>query len=128
MNLLLDSHTFLWFVWNDPKLSIGARLAIEDPSNRKWISIASIWEIGIKCGLGKLELGDPIDVFFAREVKINGFSILNIETSHVACAALLPFHHRDPFDRMLIAQATIDKFCLVSTDSHLDAYCIQRIW
>jgi PIN domain nuclease of toxin-antitoxin system len=101
--LLLDSHAFLWFVWDDPKLSALAKQLIEDADNRKLVSVASCWEIAIKSGLGKLELGEPAGVFLGREIPANRFELLPITLEHATAVETLPRHHGDPFDRMLVA-------------------------
>ena len=128
MNLLLDSHTFLWFVGNDPRLSLNARVVIEDPSNRKWVSIASLWEITIKVSIGKLTLTDPVAVFLRRELLLNKFSTLDITLNHLDSLSTIPFHHRDPFDRLIVSQSIADSMSVVSTDLAFDAYGITRIW
>lgn len=128
MNILLDSHAFLWFVADDLKLSIDARTAIEDSTNRKWISIASLWEITIKVSIGKLNLADPVSEFLSREILCNKFSTLNVTMDHLAKLSVLPFNHRDPFDRLIVSQALQESFPVVSTDASLDAYGIDRIW
>jgi PIN domain nuclease of toxin-antitoxin system len=128
LNLLLDSHAFLWFVANDPKLSIAAKAAIEAPTNRKWVSVASLWEITIKVSIGKLSLADPVAPFLVRELASNKFSTLDINIDHLAALSNLPFHHRDPFDRIIVSQAIADSISIVSTDVALDAYGVRRIW
>jgi PIN domain nuclease of toxin-antitoxin system len=128
MRLLLDTHAFLWFLLNDPQLSSTAKLAISDPNNDIEISPASYWEIAIKIGLGKYSLPEPFDVFIERELANNHFRILHIEPRHTMVLTTLPFHHRDPFDRLLIAQAMIENVPLVSCDSIFDAYPINRLW
>lgn len=127
-DILLDSHAFLWFVWDDPLLSPAAKQRIEDPANHKWVSVASCWEIAIKAGLGKLRLGEPATTFLPRELATNHFSPLRIELAHVTLVETLPPHHKDPFDRLLIAQAIIEKRPLVSADSVFDEYGVTRLW
>ena len=114
MNLLLDSHTFLWFVWDDPNLSPTAKTLIEDPANQKFVSVATCWEIAIKTRLKKLALGEPVTTFLPRELATNGFGLLGIELAHATFVETLPPHHKDPFDRLLVAQAMIEKLPLVS--------------
>lgn len=128
MRLLLDTHTFLWFVLNDPQLSAAATALIADPANRIEISPASYWEIAIKIRIGKYTLPDTLDVFVERELAANDFRILHIEPRHTAPLTTLPFHHRDPFDRLLVAQAMTEKIPIVSADPVLDAYPIKRLW
>jgi PIN domain nuclease of toxin-antitoxin system len=126
--LLLDSHAFLWFAWDDPNLSSSAKALIEDPANRKLVSVASCWEIAIKVGLKKLSLGEPATTFLPRELAVNGFGLLGIELAHATLVETLPPHHKDPFDRMLVAQTMIEKLSLVSADPILDHYGINRAW
>lgn len=128
MNILQDSHAFLWFVADDLKLSIDAKTAIKDSTNRKWISIASLWEITIKVSIGKLNLADPVSEFLSREILCNNFSTLNVTMDHLAKLSVLPFNHRDPFDRLIVSQALQESFPVVSTDASLDAYGIDPIW
>ena len=128
MNVLLDTHTFLWFVWNDPKLSEVAKDTIVNPDNRKLISIATCWEIAIKVSLKKLELGMPYIDFVPPQMEMNHFEMLAIHHSDMAAVAALPFHHRDPFDRMLIVQSNVSDIPIVSADSQFDAYDIERVW
>ena len=128
MRMLLDTHAFLWFVLDDPQLSEMARATIEDPSNDIEVSPASYWEIAIKIRLGKYALSEPYQAFMEREIAENDFRILSIEPRHTALLTTMPFHHRDPFDRMLVAQVHVEGISLVSVDTQLDAYGITRIW
>jgi PIN domain nuclease of toxin-antitoxin system len=113
MRLLLDTHTFLWFVLADSLLSANAENLITDPNNEIAISPATYWEVAIKISIGKYSLAEPLDVFFERELAANQFSILHIEPRHVAPLTTLPFHHRDPFDRLIIAQAMVEHIPIV---------------
>ena len=128
MNALVDSHAFLWFVRNDPKLSASARLFMADPNNDLFLSAGCLWEIAIKVGIGKLRLTEPYDVFITRELANNDVEILPITVAHGAALVPLPLHHRDPFDRLLVAQAVVEKWPVISGDAALDAYPVQRIW
>lgn len=128
MNLLLDTHTFLWFVGDDPRLSATAKRLVEDPANRKFVSVASCWEIAIKVGLQKFGLGEPATTFIPRELAINGFDLLAIDLRHATFVEALTRHHKDPFDRLLVAQSTIEAMAIVSIDAQLDPYGITRIW
>jgi len=128
MKLLLDTHTFLWFIMGSPNLSTTARALIEDVANEKFLSVASLWEIAIKLSIGKLMLSAPFDVLIPQQLSLNGFELLNIEIDHAALVATLPFHHRDPFDRLLIAQASVEKMSVVSIDAVFDAYSVTRLW
>ena len=128
MRLLLDTHTLLWFVLGDASLSATARQLIEDADNSKFVSPASYWELAIKISIGKYALHEPYETFTDRAIRQNGFQILPIEPRHTAALTNLPFHHRDPFDRLMVVQAMVDGLILVSADSVLDAYPIQRLW
>lgn len=128
MNLLLDTHAFLWFISGDSKLSDKAKEKIESPKNLKLVSVVSLWEIGIKISLGRLILERPFEEFIPRQMEINGFELLHLQIRHVAKVTSLPFHHRDPFDRMLIGQCIFDGLPIVSSDSAFDNYPVNRIW
>jgi PIN domain nuclease of toxin-antitoxin system len=128
MTLLLDTHTLLWFLWDDPQLTATAKALIEDPTNRKLVSIGSCWEIAIKTGLGKLSLGEPSASFLSREIARNNFDLLPITLSHATAVEPLPLYHRDPFDRLLVAQALIEHLPIVSADPALDPYGVTRLW
>ena len=128
MRLLLDTHAFLWFVLDDPQLSQTARSLISDAGNHAEISPAVYWELAIKVGLGKYSLSEPIAEFMEREILTNRFEILPIEPRHVGPLTSLAFHHRDPFDRLLVAQAMIEGIPIVSADEALDAYPVVRLW
>ena len=128
MNLLLDTHAFRWFLADDPQLSSKAKASIEDPSHRKLVSIATCWEIAVKVGLKKLTLGEPAATFLPRELQSNGFDVLAIELAHATFVEALPPHHKDPFDRMLIAQALIEKLVVITIDIAFDHYGVTRYW
>lgn len=128
MKLLLDTHVFLWFITGDSRLSSDARSLIEDMANDKFVSIASLWEIAIKFSLGKLTLSDDFDVLFPNQLNINGFEQLAVETNHLYEIVKMPFHHRDPFDRLLVAQAISEKMSIISIDSAFDNYSVIRLW
>jgi PIN domain nuclease of toxin-antitoxin system len=128
MRLLLDTHTFLWFVLNEPQLSGTAQSLIGDPANDVLISPASYWEIAIKAGLRKLDLHAPYDDFMQRGIIGNDFEILPIEPRHTSVLTTIPYHHRDPFDRLLVAQAMVEGMPLVSADARLDPYPVTRLW
>jgi PIN domain nuclease of toxin-antitoxin system len=128
MRLLLDTHTFLWFIMGNPNLSAKARAAIESITNEKYVSVASVWEIAIKVSVGKLSLSAPFSSLIPEQLSANGFELLNLEVAHASALTSLPFHHRDPFDRLLIAQAMVEQMQIVSVDSAFDAYPISRLW
>ncbi|MGO8752570.1 MAG: type II toxin-antitoxin system VapC family toxin [Thermoguttaceae bacterium] len=128
MRLLLDTHTFLWFILDDPRLSATARSPIEDPANDVEVSPASYWEIAIKISLGKYSLPRPYQEFMELQISTNDFRVLHIEPKHTSLVAVMPFHHRDPFDRLLVAQAIAEGIPIISADVRLDAYGVRRLW
>ena len=127
MNLLLDTHAFLWFVAGDQRLSANARQALEAADAELFLSAASIWEMAIKSSLGRLTLPLPLDEYIAEKL-IQGVRVLPVDWTHAAAVEKMPFHHRDPFDRLLIAQATAENLPLVSADPELRAYKVKLIW
>ncbi len=128
MRLILDTHTFLWFIFGDPQLSLTAVELLRDPVNEKLLSIASPWEVGIKVSAGKLTLSEPLEAYFDEQMKLNSVKMLPITLAHVACVSTLPLHHRDPFDRMLIAQSLMENIPIISADAAFDAYSVVRYW
>ncbi len=128
MRLLLDSHTFLWFAAGDVRLSDNVRRLIEDTDNERFLSAASIWEIGIKSSTGKLILAEPIERLLPQEMRRNRIDLLPITLDHVIRVSQLPYHHRDPFDRMLAAQSLVEGMPLLSVDAMLDNYGVTRLW
>lgn len=128
MKLLLDTHALLWHALNDAKLTDNARAAIQDTSNEVFVSPATYWELAIKISIGKLTVQRPFDDFLdACEAR---FPLLPIEAAHTAQVARLPFppNHRDPFDRLIIAQAIVEQMSIVSADAAFDTYSLSRIW
>jgi PIN domain nuclease of toxin-antitoxin system len=128
MSLVLDTHSFLWFIMGSPRLSGNARALIEDDAHDKRLSTASLWEMAIKLSLGRLTLAEPFGVLIPQQLRVSGIEILNIEISHLAVLTTLPFHHRDPFDRLIIAQALVEQCPVVSVDPAFDAYPVERLW
>ncbi|MDF5721296.1 MAG: type II toxin-antitoxin system VapC family toxin [Rhizonema sp. PD37] len=128
MRLLLDTHTFIWFVTDSPRLSPSAKALIEDELNEKLLSTASIWEMAIKHSLGKLRFDLSLATFVKQQMVQNSIDLLSIEIDHVAIVATMPLHHQDPFNRLLIAQAIVQQVSIVGMDSAFDAYSIQRLW
>lgn len=128
MRVLLDTHSFLWFIGGSVSLSPSARALIEDAENQPLLSMASLWEMAIKLSIGKLSLGQPFETLIPEQMKLNGIELLQIEMPHIVAVASLPFHHRDPFDRLLIAQAIVEQMPIVSGDHAFDSYTIQRLW
>jgi len=126
--LLLDTHVFLWWVADDPNLTAMARQAIADAHNECCLSLASCWEMAIKSSLGKLRLAKPVGRFVTEQLAANGFTLLNIELRHAVKIEKLPFHHRDPFDRLLIAQAITEKLIMVTADSVFTNYGVNILW
>ena len=127
MRVLLDTHAFLWFIADDSRLSARARAAIGD-ATEAFLSLASCWEMSIKVSVGKLTLATPIERFLPEHLSINGIQLLEIDLADVLAVAGLPFHHRDPFDRLLAAQAAHDKLAIVSADPVFRKYGVKRIW
>ena len=128
MKVLLDTHAFLWWITDDPRLSERARDIIGDGGNDVFFSVASAWEIAIKAGIGRLHLPNPADEFVTGEVVRNGFSVLPIHLVHALRVHALPPHHRDPFDRLLVAQSGIDELPLISRDPVFARYDIDIRW
>ena len=128
MNLLLDTHSFLWFILNDNALSHVARRLIANPANKVQISPASYCEIAIKIALGKFKLNQPYRSFLENQIVQNIFTIVPVEIGHTDLLTSLPMHHRDQFDRLLICQALAEKIAIISADSQFDAYGVQRLW
>jgi PIN domain nuclease of toxin-antitoxin system len=128
MRLLLDTHTFLWFLNDDSQLSTQARGLIEDGANEVFLRVASLWEMAIKISLGKLQLSQSFDPFIAEQLTLNSIKLLDITLAHTAAVIPLPFHHRDPFDRLVIAQALTEAMPIVGADRAFDAYGITRLW
>jgi PIN domain nuclease of toxin-antitoxin system len=128
VNLLLDTHAFLWFAGGCDELSATARRLIEEPANQPFLSAASLWEIAIKLSLGKLRLARPFEDLIPEQMSVNGILFLGIAIEHLAPVVSLPFHHRDPFDRLLIAQAMVEQMPLVSADPSFDPYPVTRLW
>jgi PIN domain nuclease of toxin-antitoxin system len=125
---LLDTHTLLWLVGNDPQLSSTALAQITTPGVELFFSYVSAWEIAIKYGLGKLSLPDTPEVYLTRHLTLNRIRYLPISTHAIFLAGRLPFHHRDPFDRLIVAQCLHADLTLISRDAQLDAYGARRVW
>lgn len=127
-SLLLDTHAFLWWLNDAPRLSAAATDAISDAGNDCYLSVASCWEMAIKSSLGKLRLSKPVERFISEQLAANSFTLLNIELRHVGRVQKMPFHHRDPFDRLLIAQAVTEKLTIVTADSAFADYGVKTLW
>ena len=128
MRLLLDTHTLIWMASLDDKLSEKAKSLILDTDNELFLSVASIWEMSIKTSLGKLMLQQPIEQIITEQVQTNGLQLINIESIHALKVASLPWHHRDLFDRLIMAQSQLKNLIILGCDTAMDAYDIKRIW
>ena len=128
MNILLDTHAFLWWITDDPELSETARNIIRDSSNTLYWSAASSWEVAIKYALGRLPLPEEPEKFIPPELTKNHIESLLITDEHAFHTRQLPHHHKDPFDRMLIAQARTESLMLLSCDSMFDLYDVKVKW
>ncbi len=128
MKLLLDTHALLWFLADDPKLSVTAKTAIEDPANERWLSPVSLVEIAVKVRTGKMRLSAPFGAIFPSKLLAAKIALLPIESHHVEPLATLPLHHRDPFDRVIVATALVEGMRVVSVDTLFDTYGVSRLW
>lgn len=129
MRLLLDTHALLWWIEGDTqRLSVAATEAIASPDSSVFVSAVSGWEVALKFRSGRLSLSDAPDVYLPRHIQINGFETLPIHMSHTLAAGNLPEHHRDPFDRMLVAQAIEEELTLVSADAQIARYSATVLW
>lgn len=127
MEYLLDTHTFLWFINGDLELSANARQIIVNPANCKFISIATFWEIAIKISIGKLEIDMPYSEL-ELHITENGFILLPIAFQHTIALVSLPLYHKDPFDRIIIAQSCCENIPVISKDSNFDNYKVNVEW
>ena len=128
MKLLIDTHTFLWAIGDVGRLSRTSRNLIQDGNNEVFLSTGSLWEIAIKISNGKLTIGGDFETFIPLQLTLNQFIVLKATLRHYATVITLPHHHRDPFDRLIIAQALSDSLPIVSIDDKFDAYGVQRLW
>jgi PIN domain nuclease of toxin-antitoxin system len=128
MHVLVDTHVFLWWVEGDRALPAKARAALANQENECLVSMASAWELAIKAGLGKLKLALPVERYVVEHVAANGFRMLDIRMAHVGRVETLELHHRDPFDRLLIAQALEEELPVVTADPIFRKYGVKRIW
>ncbi len=131
MQFLIDTHIFIWFIQNSPSLSQMARSLIENENNKIFLSIASLWEISIKNSIGKLTINGKYETVI-DDVNDNSIQILPINFAHTVEHNRLPFHHRDPFDRIIVSQAIVENMNFISADAIFDDYLqgksIERIW
>ena len=128
MRLLLDTQCWLWWFAQPEKLNEQVIDQISEEANEVWFSVASIWEMGIKVSIGKLPLPEPIDPYVSTRMAQMGARSLEITATHALQVAALPLHHRDPFDRMLIAQAQVEDMTIVSADAMFKQYDLSLLW
>lgn len=128
MRLLLDTHSFLWFIAGDEQLNDVARKLIADIDNEVLLSVASLWEIAIKVSLGKLTLGKPFEELIPEQLVLNDVDVLPMGLDDLSLVATLPFHHRDPFDRLIIAQAITGELPILGKGSAFMQYPVKLIW
>jgi PIN domain nuclease of toxin-antitoxin system len=125
---VLDTHAFLWIVSDDKKLSRKVKKLFLNKSNEIYLSAASIWEMAIKISLGRLTLDEPLESFIETHAVGNNIKILDIRSKHLYKIENLPFHHRDPFDRIIIAQCMIENYSIAGSDKAFDSYPVSRVW
>ena len=128
MNVLIDTHALLWIAGDENKVSARARGVFLNPRNNLYFSIANLWEMAIKISLKKLNVGSTLDVFVEAHIVGNGIHLLMIKPSHVVRVATVPYHHSDPFDRLMMAQAMVENMRILSSDRRLDSYSVRRVW
>ncbi len=128
MKLLLDTHTFLWFIGGSLNLSDTARKSIEDQTNERFLSIASLWEMSIKVSMGKLKLAMSFTDLVKQEVKGNAIELIKVVPEHLDELAKLSFHHKDPFDRLIIAQSLVENMPIITKDTAFLNYPVKLIW
>ena len=125
---LLDTHALLRFITDDARLGARARAVIESPGARVWVSVASTWEIATKHSIGKLPLAAPFDETFPAQLNANAFEVLGVDLAHLSRLVALPFHHRDPFDRLIVAQAQAEGLPVLTRDRHIAQYDLEVVW
>ena len=128
MKLLLDTHSFLWWIADDRRLAASARAIIADPANELFLSAASGWEISIKCRIGKLQLAEGPETFIPRHLSANSVQSLPVQMDHALRVFSLPPLHRDPFDRLLVAQSQLERMPLITADPLVSQYAIDVRW
>lgn len=125
---MLDTHAFLWAVTDDPRLSARCRKIFSAADTELVLSVVSVWEMIIKAQLGKLSTPSPMRLFLARQLEDNQIAVLPVTLEHIFALEALPMHHRDPFDRLLIAQSIEEGIPILSADQQLTAYTAKVIW
>lgn len=128
MRLLLDTHTLLWFLADDRRLSPAAKAVLTDTRSERLLLPISLLEIALKVRLEKLNLSAPFGVLFPAQLSLNRIALLRMEARHIEPLTSLPLHHRDPFDRLIAATALVENLTLLSVDSMFDKYGLTRLW
>lgn len=128
MNLLFDTHTFIWFIEAPDRIKPHLQNTLRDPMNKLWLSTASVWEMQIKMAIRKLSLSASVEEFVTINRTVNDVQSLPVVEQHVWALANLPFHHNDPFDRLLIAQALAEGYTLVAADPFFAQYSVPILW
>jgi len=128
MRLLLDTHAFIWYTTDSSRLTATGRSLIDNGENDILLSTASVWEMAIEHSIGRLTFSMPFMEFIKQQIAVNRIDILEITFDHIEVVASLPLHHRDPFDRLIIAQSTAEQIPILSVDAIFDAYAIARVW
>lgn len=128
LRVLLDTHAFLWWITDDPRLSKRARAVIRSGRNELFLSAASGWEIAVKAGLGRIRLPEPIGSFLLDQMVRNGIEAMPVSMRHALHVHTLPLLHRDPFDRMLVAQAQLEALEILTADPAIRQYAVKTIW
>ena len=128
MRILLDTHTFLWMIFGDERLNETVRTQIGSPQNEVLLSVATLWEIAIKTSLGKLELTIPFEKIIEEQLDMYAFQVLPISFTALVAVSTMPFHHRDPFDRLLVAQAIVEDVPIITRDSVFSSYPVKVLW
>jgi len=128
VNYLLDTHVLIWWIAGKVKLSAAVQKTLSEATGTVLVSVASLWEMALKIKLGKLKMPDPFDAYILRQIQINRMELLPIHAPHVLETMNLPPHHRDPFDRLLVAQARKEELILITGDEMLRAYDVQILW
>ncbi|SKA96418.1 PIN domain nuclease, a component of toxin-antitoxin system (PIN domain) [Prosthecobacter debontii] len=128
MNILLDTHAFIWWNEGDARISTHLHRELRDPANTLWLSMASVWEMQIKSQLGKLQLQKPLHLLIEQEMQVNRLRLLSISLEDIYSLARLPALHRDPFDRIIVSQAIAGGFHLVTNDTNIRGYHVPVLW
>ena len=128
MKVLLDTHAFLWFINGSDRLSLRARETIEEPSNHRYLSIASLWEISIKISLDRLKIEMSLRDLVERQVVDNDIQILHINSHHLERLSQLQFYHKDPFDRLIISQGLVEEISIITKDTLFFQYSVSTLW